>query len=111
MDDYEEKRTAERFPVSPNVTCSFASPVLEDFGPVKIKNISTSGVGLIVSQVLAPGMLLAIKLVNPAKNFAKTALVRVIHVTQQAGDTYLVGGNLDTLLTYEELCHLVMETP
>jgi PilZ domain len=108
MADYNEKRATERFPVGGHVTCAFASPVLEDFGPVKIKNISTTGVGLIAPQVLDPGMLLAIKLVNPAKKFSKTALARVVHVTPQAGETYLVGCNLDTPLTYEELCILVM---
>ena len=71
MADYKEKRMAERFAVAANVTCSFASPVLEDFGPVKIKNVSLTGVGLITPQVLDPGILLAIKLVNPAKNFTK----------------------------------------
>jgi hypothetical protein len=104
----EEKRGAERFAVAAAVDCSFASPVLEDFGKVKIKNISSTGVGLIITETLAPGMLLAIRLVNPAKNFSKTMLVRVIHVTPQASGSYLVGGTLDTPLTYEELCALVM---
>jgi len=108
MADHNDKRAAERFPVSANVTCSFASPVLEDFGPVKIKNISTHGVGMIVPQALAAGMLLAVKLVNPAKNFCKTVLVRVVHTTPQSGGMCLVGGDLDTPLTYEELCILVM---
>jgi hypothetical protein len=108
MADYKEKRMAERFAVAAHVTCSFASPVLEDFGPVKIKNASLTGVGLITPQVLDPGILLAIKLVNPAKNFTKTALVRVAHVTPMSEGTFLVGGNLDTPLTYDELCMLVM---
>jgi hypothetical protein len=90
------------------VSCTFASPVLEDFGPVKIKNVSLTGVGLISPQVLDPGIMLAIKLVNPAKNFSKTALVRVVHVTPMSEGTFLVGGNLDTPLTYDELCMLVM---
>jgi len=108
MADYAEKRGAERFPVGAQVTCSFASPVLEDFGPVKIKNISSHGVGLISPQFMDPGILLAIKLVNLAKNFSKMALVRVVHVTPQPGGTFLIGGNLDTPLTYDELSILVM---
>ena len=104
----QDKRVAQRFPVNSNVTCSFASPVLEDFGPVKIKNLSTHGVGLIAPETLAVGMLLVVKLVNPAKKFSKTALIRVVHVTPQSGGMCLVGGNLDTPLTYEELCVFVM---
>ncbi|HWY86530.1 MAG TPA: PilZ domain-containing protein [Gemmataceae bacterium] len=108
MADFHEKRAAERFAVSPHVDCEFASPVLEDFGKVKIKNISSTGVGLIVTEPVATGMLLVIKLVNSDKKFIKTMLVRVVHATPQASGTYLVGGTLDTPLTYEELCALVM---
>jgi len=103
-----EKRQAERFPVSGDVRCTFASPVLEDFGAVRIKNISTSGVGFLTSQVLAAGMMLVIKLENTAKNYSKTTLVRVVHVTPQSAGSYLVGANLDAPLTYDELCMLVM---
>ena len=105
---FMEKRSTERFPISSNVTCDFASPVLEDFGTVRVKDISMSGIGLLVPEELKPDMLLAIKLVNPAKKFSKTALVRVVHVTQQSGNYWLIGGNLDTPLTYDELCALVM---
>jgi hypothetical protein len=104
----QEKRAAERFPVSINVSCTFASPVLEDFGPVKIKNISMSGVGLITSEAVAVGMMLAVKLVNPGKVFTKTALMRVVHVTPASGGMWLVGCNLDTPLTYDELRNLVL---
>jgi hypothetical protein len=108
MSDFKDRRTAERFPVGAQVSCTFASPVLEDFGPVKIKNVSLTGVGLIAPQVLDAGILLAIKLVNPAKNFSKAALVRVAHATPMTEGTFLIGGNFDTPLTYDELCMLVM---
>jgi hypothetical protein len=104
----QEKRGAERFAVNDNVGCAFASPVLEDFGPVKVKNISMLGVGLLSPEAVPVGVQLAIKLVNPVKKLSKTLLMRVVHVTPQSGGVYLVGGNLDTPLTYEELCALVM---
>ena len=108
MAGYEEKRAAERFPVNPQSTCDFASPVLEDFGPAKIRNVSTDGIGLTISQQVAPGMLMAINLKNPAKKFSKTMLTRVIHVSPQPGGTFIMGGNFLTPLSYEELCLLVM---
>jgi hypothetical protein len=104
----KEQRESERLAVNSTTTCEFASPVLEDFGPVRIKNLSLKGIGLVCSEALAAGMVLAVKLVNPAKSASKTTLVRVVHVTPQAGGTYLVGGTLDTPLTYEELCLFVM---
>ena len=107
MADYKERREVERFPVGPHVACSFASPVLEDFGPVKIKSISTHNVGMIAPETLANNMLLVVKLVNPTKKLSKTTLVRVAHIGPHARGTCLVGGNLDTCLTYEELCSFV----
>jgi hypothetical protein len=103
----QDKRSEERFALPPHVDCSFASPVLEDFGKVKVTSISRAGVGLIASERLAPGMLLVVSLVQRAKGFSKTSLVRVVHVTQQSG-AFLVGGTFDTPLTYEELCSLIM---
>jgi hypothetical protein len=104
----QEKRGAERFLVNGNVTCPFASPLLDDFGPVKVKNISMLGVGLVCPEAVPVGVQLAIRLANPAKKFSKTVVMRVDHVTPQSGGTYMVGGTLDTPLTYDELCVLVM---
>ena len=107
MPEPSDRRTSERFPVTADTTCSFASPVIEDFGPVKIKNLSTDGLGMFVGYRLEPGDLLAITLSNSKKNFVKTLLVRVAHVTAMPG-TFLVGGTFTTPLTYEELTKLVM---
>ena len=104
----DERRAEERYATPPHVDCVFASPVLEDFGKVKVTSISRSGIGLIASEEIADGMLLTVKLVNPTKSFSKTALVRVVYVTPKAGGSYLIGGKLDEPLTYEELCALIM---
>jgi hypothetical protein len=104
----KDKRSEERLPAGPNSACVFASPVLEDFGPVKLHNISLRGVGLLMSHPLDQGMLLAIKLANNVQNFSKTVLFRVAHATPQPGGVYLVGGDFDTPLSYEEFRNLVM---
>jgi hypothetical protein len=101
------RRATERFPVNDSTSCSFLSPVVEDFGPAKIKNISMDGIGLLLAQPLEPGTLLAVSLSNPARSFTKTVLVRVAHLTPDHG-TYLAGGNFTTPLTYEELSKLVL---
>lgn len=98
-----EKRTEERFPASDSASCDFVSPVLEDFGPAKLKNISLNGVGLITAERVSVGLLLAVKLVNPVKNCSKTALARVVHVTPIPGNSYLIGCEWDTQLSYDEL--------
>ncbi len=107
MADPIERRTAERIQVGANAACVFASPVLEDFGPVKLANISLNGIGFTLAEKVPEQVLLAIKLENAASKFSKTLLVRVIHVTPLPNGTWLVGGSLDTPLTYDELRQFV----
>jgi hypothetical protein len=99
---------ADRFPVNKDTRCEFAAPVAEDLGPSRIQNVSTEGVGLLLTRRVEVGARLAVSVANPAKGLARTLLVQVVHVTQQAGGSYLVGGTLSTPLTYEELTALVM---
>jgi hypothetical protein len=107
MPDPKDRRAAERFPINVTTSCSFLSPVVEDFGPAKIKNISMDGIGLLLARRLEPGTMLAVSLSNPARGFTKTVLVRVAHMTPDHG-AYLLGGTFSIPLTYEELSILVM---
>jgi hypothetical protein len=94
-------------PVNADTACTFAGPVAEDFGPVKVQNISLEGIGLLVSRKVEVGMLLAVSLVNKTKSFSRTMLVRVVHVTPARG-SYLIGGTFETPLTYQEFTSVVM---
>jgi hypothetical protein len=107
MAERGERRSVERFPASATATCPFVSPVLEDFGPVKIKNVSLEGVGLLLSHPVEQGEMLAVTLANPGKNFTKTVLVRVAYA-QNAPGGCTVGGTFLIPLTYEELTALVL---
>lgn len=108
MADFSDKRAAERFPINANSSCDFVSPVLEDFGPVKVKNVSSDGVGLISSQRLDAGLMIVVNLINPSKKISKTMLTRVVHCTLLPGGSFLIGGQFVTPLTYDELCVFVM---
>jgi hypothetical protein len=107
MTDPRERRASERFPVNQDTVCDFVSPVVENFGAARIKNISNEGIGVIVSKKVDAGTLLAVNLVNRARTFNKTVIVRVAHVTP-AGGGFLIGGTFQTPLTYEELRTMVM---
>jgi len=107
MAEPADRRAAERYPVNAEATCPFLSPVVEDFGAVKIRDVSMQGIGLLVSRRVEPGDLLAVVLANPVRGFSKTALVRVAHVTALGG-SFLVGGSFVTPLTYQEMSALVL---
>lgn len=103
-----DQRSAERYRVTASTSCAFASPVLEDFGDVKVVNVSTTGIGIITVEEVQPELMFVIKLVNPAKKFSRLMLVRIVHVTPQADGTYLVGAKFETPLSNDEFCTLVM---
>lgn len=107
MPDTPDRRGAERFPVHVDANCSFISPVVEDFGPAKLRDVSMSGVGLLLSRHVEPGTMLSVTLANPARNFTKTVLVRVMHATPLLG-RFLVGGTFSVPLTYQEMSALVL---
>jgi hypothetical protein len=107
MAESPDRRATERYPVNIDTTCPFLSPVVEDFGPVKLRDVSMQGVGLVVNRRIEPGAMLAVVLANPARAFSKTVLVRVAHITPLGG-SYLVGGSFVTPLTYQEMSTLVL---
>jgi hypothetical protein len=108
MPDWTDRRAAERFPVNQETRCEFAAPVAEPLGPVRIQNVSSDGIGLLLSKRVEAGTTLVLGVTNAGKGFARTLLVNVVHVTQQAGGTFLVGGTFSAPLTYDELRNLVM---
>ena len=102
-----DRRAAERFAVSGGAACSFALPVMADPGPARLKDVSMTGVGLLLARRVEVGSLLAVGLTNPAKGFARTVMVQVTHVTPVTGG-FLVGGEFLTPLSYQEMTALVL---
>src|SRR4051794_18970383 len=81
MPEPADRRAAERYPVHADVTCPLLAPVVEVFAGARIKDVSMQGVGLIVGRRVEAGALLTVVLSNPARNFTKATLVRVVHAT------------------------------
>ncbi|MFO0863841.1 MAG: PilZ domain-containing protein [Gemmataceae bacterium] len=102
-----DRRASDRMAVNAGSACTFASPVAEDFPPVRIRDLSMEGIGLLMTRKVEPNTLLAVVIANPQKNYSKTLLVRVVHVTPQSG-TWLIGGVFSPPLTYDEFKNFVM---
>lgn len=107
MPESEDRRAVERIAVTPGTSCSFISPVVEDFGAALVRDISLNGIGVVVARKLEVGKLLVIELVNQARGFSRTMMVRVVHVTVVNGG-FLIGGEFSTPLTYQDFTSLVM---
>ncbi len=103
-----ERRATPRYPVNADTSCPFIMPLADDFGPARIREISTEGIGLLTSRAIEPGTLLVIGLKNAAHNFYRTQVVQVVHATRAVGGMYIIGGTFLNPLTYEELRACVM---
>ncbi len=98
----------ERVAVTSDTTCSFISPVVENFGIARVRDISLNGIGVILTRKLEVGTQFVIELVNQSRGFSRTMMVRVAHVTMVNGG-YLVGGDFTVPLSYQEFTSLVMK--
>ena len=107
MADSADRRAAERMVVNAGTNCAFVGRIVDDVGPVKVRDVSMDGIGLVLMRSVPAGTVLSIGLVNTDKGFNKTVMVQVAHVTPIPGG-FLVGGSFVEPLTYQELTTLVM---
>jgi len=105
--DSADRRASERIPVTKGTSCAFVGRMVDDVGPVKIRDVSLQGIGLVLMRSVPVGTVLAVGLSNPDKGFARTMMVQVAHVTPIPGG-FLVGGSFTEPLTYQEFTTLVM---
>jgi hypothetical protein len=106
--DSNDRRGGSRFAVGADTECQFAVPLVRDLGPVRVVDLSMTGIGLQLTEEVEVGSILAVGLRNVVKGFNRVHLVHVVHVTAQPGGSFLVGGTIDPALTYQELTALVM---
>src|SRR5262245_34981456 len=90
-----ERRAKVRFLCNQQAFCQ---PVTEDlWWQATVRNLSYSGMALVITRRLEPGMTLAIEL----EGLARPVRACVIHVERQAEGGWLVGCELDQELTAE----------
>jgi hypothetical protein len=68
-----------------------------------VHNFSGRGLGLIFHRPLEPGAVLALQLRRRFHGLSRIVSVRVVHATPQADGNYLIGCELNTRLSDEEL--------
>jgi hypothetical protein len=85
------------------VTCYPASGGPGAARQARVRNLSRSGVGLVVDRHWEPGTTLSIGLPLGPEGAALLRPARVIHATALPGGRFLIGCSLDTPLTDAEM--------
>jgi len=100
---YADRRAADRFVPPRPLSCQVTAVVREGQWAAQVRDLSTEGIGLVISQPFASGVVLGIDLANPSGRFVRFLLVRVLHCKKEAEGSFLLGGEFVGRLTQEEL--------
>ena len=100
-----DRRAAVRHFVRPDVTA--CAPQRTRQWKAIIRDLSTTGIGLILNQSFDAGTELAVELFSPDMALAYTMLTQVAHSLPQANGSCLVGCRFVRELSEEELQNLL----
>ncbi len=103
-----DRRQTHRYQVSSGTGCDIALQVLDDIGTVRVRDVSTIGIGLLVDRAIEPGTVLVLALRNQAQSFSKTTIIEVCHSTPLDNGSYVLGGEFLIPLTYDEMRAMIM---
>jgi hypothetical protein len=98
-----ERRGAPRQQTDLRVTCYPAVGGSAAGRPARVRNLSRTGIGLVVDQHWPPGMGLTLALPLLEGGGTRPIMAKVIHATAQPGGRFLVGCAFDTPLTDNEV--------
>jgi hypothetical protein len=96
-----ERRAAARHPSTLRINCYPAGSGLAERRLARVRNVSRTGIGLVLDRHWPPGTALIFEL--PVEDGVRSARGRVIHATSQPGGTFLVGCTFDLPLSDVEL--------
>lgn len=101
------RRRAARFPCALGTSGLIREEPDGEPDWVAVRNLSAGGVSLVVRNRVEPGVNLTLDLFNKNRHFDCQVPLRVIHVRDYPGDSFLVGGAFARPLNDEELRALI----
>jgi hypothetical protein len=90
-----------RYPSNRLASCAF--PPLYERVAAKVRDISQTGIGLLVHRVLEPGTSVVIRLKSAIRRLPVELGARVVHCTPRSEGDWLLGCALDHKLLPQEL--------
>lgn len=102
-DPGEERRVRVRYPSSAQTTLQARNGVPQPRQTARVRNISRSGISLVVGRSFEPGNMLSVDLPAPDGQSTNTVLACVIHAAPQGEGEWAVGCTFALELTDGEL--------
>ena len=96
-----ERRTAARHSSTLRITCYPAGSGLGERRNARVRNVSKTGIGLVLDRHWLPEMKLILEL--PLAEGIRLARAKIVHSTTQPGGCFLVGCLFDQQLADEEV--------
>ncbi|HLJ93333.1 MAG TPA: PilZ domain-containing protein [Gemmataceae bacterium] len=102
-----ERRTHSRFPCGQAAFCRANQPRDYIFWTAQARDVSATGIRLVVGHRFEPGTMLAIELLSPHQNMAREVAARVIYATELGGNGWVIGCEFAIRLSPSELAALM----
>jgi hypothetical protein len=106
-----ERRGAVRHPADLRMTCYPEGGGAGAGRGARVRNLSRTGVALLVDRSWQPGTVLTVCLAPDEEGRTRSWRARVVHATAQPGGRFLVGCSFATALTEDELQALLAASP
>ena len=104
---FAERRAYVRFPCGQAAFCCADNPRDYIFWTARARDISVSGIRLVVGHRFEPGTLLAVELLTTNQGIARQFPARVLHTTPHTGGGWAIGCEFADPLSEAELAALL----
>jgi len=98
-----ERRAWIRYPSKQEASCRLFGQARDEYLPVKIHDVSVTGIGLIVNSCFRSGAVLEVRVSNGPGSVSRPVLARVKQATAQPDGTWLLGCTLVSKLSDGDL--------
>lgn len=102
-----DRRVAARHACGFSASRYLIASVADSLSPAWVHNISVGGVLMLLGRPVEPGSVLAVKLLKLSHPAPHMHLLRVVHVREDAGGCYLVGGSFVDEVSEDDLGDLL----
>jgi hypothetical protein len=102
-----ERRRAQRHVCNLETSCRLVASVAGNAQIVRVRNISASGISLVLNGPVEPETILYIELLNRPTSFLCLIRLRVVYSVEHPNGVFIVGGAFLQALTAEQLTGLL----